>query len=261
MSLVSDCHGQFGKFKSYQDEIKNSEETAVIILGDVGLNTLKEHDSHTKNGLSKKYKFRIYCVRGNHEARPQDESGMELVYDEDVGGEVWLQKQWKNIRYFKDYGEYSIGGHSVFVIGGAYSVDKKYRLIMGWPWYANEQLTKEEMDNAYKMCAGKHYDFIFSHTCPYSWMPTDLFLSSINQAEVDNSMEKWLEKVRTDVPWGVWLFGHYHADRLERPNVEMFYQETENLETIYERWYKYNAIGELDWWLPKSPQYYYDDKD
>lgn len=257
--ITGDCHSQFGRFKSYQDEIKNDPETAVIILGDVGLNTLKEHDSHQKNGLTKKYKFRIYCVKGNHEARPADEPGMKLMYDEDVKGEVWYQEQWPTIRYFKEYGEYEINGHGVLVIGGAYSVDKNYRLIMGWPWYANEQLTEQEMKEAFKMCFGKHYDFVFTHTCPISWEPFDLFLGSVDQKTVDKTMETWLDDLRQSVTWGVWCFAHYHQDRIERPCVEMFYQETENLETVWQRWDKYDTTGELDWWLPKGAQYYWED--
>ena len=58
------------------------------------------------------------------------------------------------------------------------------------------------------------------------------------------------------IGWGVWLFAHYHGDRLERPHVEMYYNDIESLDTIYKRWKKYDDTGELDWYLAKSPKFY-----
>ena len=38
------------------------------------------------------------------------------------------------------------------------------------------------------------------------------------------------DEVKNNIGFKVWLFGHYHADRLERPGVEMFHLDTEELE-------------------------------
>ena len=38
---------------------------------------------------------------------------------------------------------YNINGKSILVIGGAYSVDKEYRLLKGWSWFKDEQPNKE----------------------------------------------------------------------------------------------------------------------
>lgn len=259
--LTGDCHGEFTRFKNYDKEVQQDENTAVIILGDAGLNwTLDEHDSQMKNFLSKRYKFRIYCVRGNHEARPADVPGMKLVYDEDVGGEVYMQEKWSNIRYFKDWGIYLIDGLEVAVIGGAYSVDKWFRLDRGAIWFENEQLTDEEMLAATMELTGAEVDMVFTHTCPVCWEPWDLFLHGIDQSRVDKSMELFLEEIAKCFGWKVWLFGHYHEDRLERPGVEQFFRETEPLKTVWERWQNYEKDNEsLDWWLPKSPMFH--DKD
>ena len=259
--LVSgDCHAEFSRFKNYDKEIQNDPNTAVIILGDAGLNwTLDEHDSQMKNFLSKRYKFRIYCVRGNHEARPENVPGMELIYDEDVKGEVFIQKKWPQIRYFKDYAIYHIGGLDVAVIGGAYSVDKWFRLDRGAIWYPDEQLTEEEMLAATVELTSAEVDMVMTHTCPINWEPNDLFLSGIDQSRVDKSMELFLEEIAQCFGWKVWLFGHYHADRLERPGVEQFFRCTDKLENIWDRWKNYEKTGELDWSMPKSPMFYAND--
>lgn len=255
--MTGDCHNNFTRFKNYDKALQKDPEAAIIILGDAGLNwNLNEQDSHMKNFLKKRYQFRIYCVRGNHEARPQDVPDMELIYDEDVKGEVYIQKQWPNIRYFKDWGIYTFGRFTAAVIGGAYSVDKWYRLSNNLAWFDNEQLTEEEMLQCTVDLTNQKVDFVLTHTAPICWEPTDLFLNSINQSTVDKTMELFLEEVGQCFDWRIWCFAHYHTDRLERPYVEQFYRDTENIEDVWERWHNYYHSNELDWWLDKSKNFY-----
>lgn len=255
--ITGDTHGEFSRFRNYNEEIQKDSHTAVIILGDAGLNyTLDENDNHVKNFLMKKYNFYIYCVRGNHEARPQDVDGMEIIWDENVDGHVFYQPKWPHIRYFFDYGIYTINNYKVAIIGGAYSVDKFYRLARGQRWFNNEQLDFIERTNCSNLLNKKTIDFVFSHTCPYDWRPTDLFLNGIDQSKVDNTMELWMDQLKNEFNWSIWLFGHYHADRLERPYVEQFFKDTENLDDIWKRWDNYSLTNELDWWLVKSPNFY-----
>ena len=259
--ITGDCHREFSRFKNYPVEIQNNPEVAVIILGDAGINyTLNKYDNDIKDYLTKNYKFRIYCVRGNHEARPQNVQGMKLIYDEDVCGDVYMEEAWPQIRYFKDWGIYQLGKYRAAVIGGAYSVDKEYRLMRGSGWFEDEQLSIDEMLECTRDFMGEEVDLVFSHTCPICWEPRDLFLSMINQSSVDKSMELFLEELAKVFRWKVWAFGHYHCDRVERPYVEQYYRDTEDITFIIKRWDAYKETGKLDWWLVKSPQFYYDDK-
>lgn len=267
--ITGDTHQDFSRFKSYPEEVRNNPEAAVIILGDTALNwTIDGHDADVKNFLRKNYTFHIYCLRGNHEARPQHISGMKLVYDEDVDGEVYMQDEWPNIRYFKDWGIYKINGLRVAVIGGAYSVDKWWRLDRAiaagkdpekdWVgWFADEQLSDEEMLQCTIDLTNQEVDMVLTHTCPVCWEPTDLFLRGIDQKKVDKSMELFLEEIAKCFGWKVWVFGHFHCDRIERPGVEQFFKDTENLMNIWDRW---TGGKELDWWLTKSPMYHADDE-
>ena len=268
--ITGDTHGGVATISRVGNIDRNMRcipaETAIIILGDAGLN-------YFLNNTDKKYKkllnsqgYHIYCVRGNHEERPENIPGMILIEDENVDNAVWMQEEFPNIRYFVDGNEYVIGGHSALVLGGAYSIDKWYRLARaGYSpteaetanpkkcgWFKDEQLTLQEMSDIWDKICGKRYDFIFTHTCPLSWEPTDLFLNGIDQTTVDKSMELWLDKVRQAVDWRIWLFGHYHADRIERPHVEQMYMDYENIETIWNRWFGEKTY-EKEWWLPKSP--------
>jgi 3-oxoacid CoA-transferase subunit A len=230
------------------------EETAVIILGDAGLlYYLDKKDTQHKREANI-YGYTIYCVHGNHEARPSEKLGMKLIHDDDVGGPVWIEDEFPLIRYFCDWGHYDIGGRKTLVIGGAYSVDKWYRLQNGWRWFEDEQLKDFEMDACYRNAIDYQFDMILSHTCPVSLQPTDLFLGCIDQSTVDNTMELWMDKVRSKIRHRLWLWGHYHGDRIEAPYCEMFYTDVECLENIEARWKKYDETGKLDWWLPVSPK-------
>ena len=254
--ITGDTHGRTTERLDYIQTIMTDyapEETAVIILGDAGLNYYLDSSDERKKRQVNAFGFTIYCVRGNHEARPGDVPGMHLVNDDFVKGTVWMQDEYPNIRYFTDWGVYNIQGRRTLVIGGAYSVDKHYRLQQGWQWFANEQLTDYERRSCARNVKDRHFDLVLSHTCPASLQPTDLFLGFIDQKSVDNTMEKWMDDLMPLMCWRLHLWGHYHADRIEAPYCEMFYTEVEDLKDIEKRWQHFDETGELDWWLPLSP--------
>ena len=270
--VTGDCHSVFTRFANLPKE----EEIGMIVLGDFGINFyLNKTDYKKKKELCANYpNITFYCVRGNHEARPQDIPGMIKQPDENVHGVVYLEPEFPNIRYFLDYGFYDISGYTCYVIGGAYSVDKYWRLERAMMteennnpkksgWFANELLTKEEMSKASEQLymfkdMGKHINFILSHTCPYEWEPRDMFLGAVDQSTVDDSMERWMDQIKDDIRCDVWCFGHFHADRIERPGVEQYYHDMEDMDVIYNRWVKYKTDKELPWHLVKGPAFYND---
>ena len=268
--LTGDCHGVFTRFYN----LPKDEEIGMIILGDAGFNFyLNKTDEQKKKEICENYPhITFYCVRGNHECRPQDLPNIEKKFDEHVHGVIYHEPKYPNIRYFLDYGLYEIDGFTCYVIGGAYSVDKWYRLERAMMtedannpkksgWFSNEQLSREEMDRATEQLynfkdMGKYIDFMLTHTCPYSWEPRDMFLSMIDQSTVDNTMEKWMDMIKDDIRPYVWCFGHFHADRLECPRVEQYYHNMEELNIIYKRWKDYNKTKDLPWYLVKGQNFY-----
>ena len=183
---------------------------------------------------------------------------MEELYDENIDGTVYYEPQYPNIRYLMDGHVYLFNMHPTLVIGGAYSVDKWYRLSCfpqgsKWTgWFEDEQLTQEEMVDITERFKGKHFDFILTHTCPYSWQPFDLFLQGLDQSTVDNTMERWLDDFRKQVTWNVWCFGHFHDDRAVRPGVEMFYSDIVSIDEIYD---VSTSRKELPYYYTKDPNY------
>ena len=232
----------------------NPQETAVIILGDVGFNYYSDKKDWRLKRKASGYGYTLYCLRGNHEMRPSNVEGMKLVYDENIKGEVYTEEEFPLIRYFVDGGEYEINGYKMLTIGGAYSVDKFYRLERGLHWFKDEQLSDEEFEAIHKKVSGKTYDLVFTHAAPSSYEPTDLFLDFIDQTKVDVSTPTWLDRIKNDITFGFWCFGHYHADRVELPYVEQFFTDSEDLNELVERWRVYNKTGNLNYWIPVSPK-------
>ena len=269
--VTGDTHGGFSTITRVSNIQRNMpeckpEETGIIILGDAGLNFyLNKTDKKYKKMLNN-MGYHIYCVRGNHEERPENISTMHLENDFNVGNMTWQEVEFPNIHYFADGGNYVIGGHPCLVIGGAYSVDKWWRLQRaGYAaseadiadpkkcgWFKDECLSQEEMEHIKAGTAGLKYDFVFTHTAPISWEPTDLFLGCIDQSTVDKSMEYFLDEIKESVNWNCWCFGHYHADRIEQPHVEQMYTDYENLEVLWNRW-NGECTYKKEWWLAKSP--------
>ena len=120
---------------------------------------------------------------------------------------------YENILYTRDGYDYMFGDKLCLVVGGAYSVDKWYRIQMGYKWFVDEELTDKEMEEIKFNTKDKKYDYVFTHTCPYEWEPVDLFLPSIDQNTVSKRMERFLSELTTNFEWDKWMFGRFHADR------------------------------------------------
>lgn len=247
--VTGDTHGKVYN-RIITSDFGMTHNAALIILGDAGLNFyLNKTDKKEKQRVEHRlaaFDSYLYIVRGNHEERPQN-LGMNWFKDTNVLGKVYMETEFPHIRYLMDGGTYIIDGKSTLVIGGAYSVDKYWRLkgkpedTTEWTgWFKDEQLTETEMIEIARNIYNASYDMVLTHTCPVSWEPRDLFLSVVNQDKVDKTMENFLEEVKNRIDYGLWLFGHYHQNRLMRPHVEMLYQAVYTLDEISVRWRKFD---------------------
>ena len=205
--ITGDTHRDFSRIYKLEKDIDNM----LIVLGDVGINYyLNEEDKNYKEYL-KKLKLKLFCVRGNHEERPENISTYKAV--EMFGGKVFIEEEYPNLIFAKDGETYNIDGKKILVIGGAYSVDKQYRLLHGYKWFKDEQLTKKEMDTILDKVKGKHFDIVLTHTCPYKYEPREVFMQGLDQSKVDKSMEHFLDKVEENINYDKWYCGHYHTEK------------------------------------------------
>lgn len=205
--ITGDTHRDFSRLCKL-DEMKDD---MLIILGDAGINyCLNDEDVRYKEYL-KRFKIKLFCIRGNHEERPENINTYKE--SEMFGGKVFIEDDYPNLIFAKDGEIYNIDGRSVLVIGGAYSVDKEYRIMYGHKWFKDEQLSVKEMNDILEKVKGKHFDIVLTHTCPYKYEPREVFMQGLDQSKVDKSMEHFLDEIEENIDYDKWYCGHYHTEK------------------------------------------------
>ncbi len=183
----------------------------VVILGDAGFNYYGgRRDAIAKDMISAEAPT-VLCIHGNHEARPHTIETYKTK--EWNGGTVWYEEAYPNLLFAKDGEIYSLGEWKHLVIGGAYSVDKCFRLASGWNWWIDEQPTEETKRLVEAKIEVIQPDAILTHTCPFKYEPVEMFLAGIDQSTVDSSTERWLDEIEEKADYKAWLCGHWHIDK------------------------------------------------
>ena len=220
--FTGDIHGSPIKIQHFCRQMNLTANDTVVILGDVGANYYGDsRDGHMKKRLAALAPT-IFCIHGNHERRPSTISDYELTTWN--GGAVWVQPEYPNLLFAKDGEVYDIAGKKAIVIGGAYSVDKWYRLQSGLQWFSDEQPSAEIKNRVEQKldALGWKVDLVWTHTCPEKYTPREAFLSGINQASVDNSTEQWLNTIEDRLEYDAWYCGHWHINkRIDRMHFLM----------------------------------------
>lgn len=211
--ITGDRHRNFKDIDRFCSRFKTAKEDLLIVLGDAGINYfLDERDYLLKCRLSA-MPITFFCIHGNHEERPENIEGYKER--EFMGGSVYYEEEFPDILFAIDGEVYELNGRSVLVIGGAYSVDKAYRLKIGQRWFESEQpddKTKEKVKKVLKQ-RKQQVDVILSHTCPYKYIPREMFLSCVDQSSVDCSTERFLDEIEEENAYQKWYCGHYHTDK------------------------------------------------
>ena len=211
---TGDIHGDVLHIRDMVTKYEITDQDVIVILGDVGMNYYGNNygDQHRKKKLNK-LGVPVFCIHGNHEMRPETIP----TYHEDTwqGGTVYVEDAYPNLLFAKDGEVYDLDGQSALVIGGAYSVDKWYRLRMDMNWFADEQPSDEIKSRVMRKLENlnRKVDVVLSHTCPERYIPVEAFLSGIDQSTVDNSTEEWLGQVEAQLEYGAWLCGHWHINK------------------------------------------------
>ena len=215
--LTGDTHGRFGRIQDFCEEYETTKEDLLVILGDVGVNYDGSHyDERLKERLSS-WPVTFFFVRGNHEENPENLSTyQEHPYKE---GSVLIEEDYPNLLFAKDGEVYSfnIDGKNkrTLVIGGAYSVDKYYRLRRGLKWFPDEQPSDEVKKKVEKRLSEMNWkiDYVLTHTAPIRYEPREWFIPGIDENTVDKSTEEWLDEIYGKLTFDKWYCGHYHGEK------------------------------------------------
>ena len=228
--FTGDTHGDVTRIVHAIHRFALRKDDVIVILGDVGLNYYgnERGDRDRKKKLNSKG-VPILCIHGNHERRPATLETYKAI--EWHGGKVYVEEGLPNLLFAIDGEVYDLDGQKAIAIGGAYSVDKFYRLARGYSWFPDEQPDEETKARVEAKLAAMDWkvDLVLSHTCPTRYVPTEAFLPGLDQSTVDHSTEEWLDTIADRLAYGHWFCGHWHIDkRLEHFSFLMHTFETYN---------------------------------
>lgn len=227
--ITGDTHGDFSRIKDFCVKMNTSIDDIMIILGDAGINYSGYENDINKKRFIRKMPITLFCVHGNHEMRPHHIKQYEIKRF--MGGNVYREPDFPNINFAIDGEMYYFNGLKTIVCGGAYSVDKFYRIQQGWNWFEDEQPSdeiKNKVEQTLKDNDNK-IDIFLSHTTPYNYRPVEVFLPQINQDLVDSSTEQWLQKLEDKIDYKHWYCGHYHTDK-EIDKISILFKNIQILE-------------------------------
>lgn len=211
--ITGDKHGEFNSLLWFIEKHPFlTKDDIIIILGDVGLNYYMDLSDTVQKGKLSKCPCTFVCLHGNHEQRPSEIFTYQKKYIDMLGCECWVEEEFPNI-LFPDDGLMTIDGIRFLVMGGAYSIDKHFRIAHGWNWFETEQMSDETMNRIRTLIKETNtFDYVLSHTCPLKFEPRHLFIQGLDQSKVDKRMEHFFDEVETLISYDTWFFGHFHAD-------------------------------------------------
>lgn len=228
--ITGDKHRNFDNVKSFCRDMNTRRKDVLIILGDTGFNYYEDsRDDKLKKEISD-LNITLFCLHGNKENRPQNVGtyGVRSF----CGGKVYYEPKYPNIYFAIDGEIYTFEGKKYMVVGGAHSVDKIRCLEEDKPFWADEMpndTVKAKVEERLALENNKIYGMM-THTCPIDYLPTEMFMSTRQNAaikrkprkakskklfkpDIDRSTEEWLGKLEKQLDYEVWYCGHYHIDK------------------------------------------------
>lgn len=252
--ITGDKHGDFlsdhldyAKVRQFCEDHHTTKEDVMIVLGDHGVRFFPDNDWATLRDMSRleKMPIRFVLIRGNHDRRVnKNNPNLQTVTltQKEISGTFYRYEDFPHLLFPKEYGWYSFAGHSTFIICGAYSIDKEYRLMMQTSlpfWFRDEQLSAFERQKAFEKykAAGKPPAsgfLLMSHTCPLQSRPVNALLRQFEDVKEDTTMEQWMDEIADCTvdgvrPWAKWYCGHFHVDETIG-NVRFMYHDIIQLE-------------------------------
>ena len=239
--ITGDKHRHFDRVKEFCREINTRRKDVLIILGDAGFNYYDDkRDDDLKKEISA-LNITLFCLHGNKENRPQNVGTYGIRSF--CGGKVYYEPKYPNIYFAIDGEIYTFEGKKYMVVGGAHSVDKMRCLEEGTPFWYDEMpddTVKATVELNLQKEENKIYG-IMTHTCPIDYLPTEMFMSTRQNAsikrkprkakskklfkpDIDRSTEIWLGELEKKLDYEVWFCGHYHVDK-QIDKVQMMWRD------------------------------------
>ena len=204
--IVGDVHGEFGRLNI----LINKEKPDIILqCGDFGWFP-KDHGSFWIGSTGKRHIWDQYCLKnsntkiywcdGNHE----DHEDLEIRRNGGDSKEVMSNVFYQPRRSYITLPD----GKTVLFMGGAYSVDNKFRTA-GRDWFPHlESISRQDVENLPDI----KVDIVISHSCPRSFhtritnMCDPYWYEMGKRDGTPDALQIVLDKYRPEQ----WFFGHFH---------------------------------------------------
>ena len=196
--FIGDIHGEFGNLNSLINRIiqKNQDkEIDFIQCGDFGIwppENFKELEKIKTHGRN------LYFVPGNHENWNEIDR-----YSLGEAHEIF-----PNIHMCTFGAKLEIQNKKILFVGGAYSIDKHYR-IEGESWWRQEIITNKDMDFLFDNVKTEKIDIVVSHTCP-TYFYQKLKVPYHNLKKFHDPSCQALDIIFDKFNPDNWFFGHFH---------------------------------------------------
>ncbi len=122
---------------------------------------------------------------------------------------------------------YEMEGHTLFTMGGGYSIDRSRR-HEGVDWWPEEMPGAEEYANARRNLekCDHHVDYVITHTAPLS-----VIGQIFGEYEGERELNLYLQQVLDTVSYKRWYFGHLHMDAPLDNNLYAMFLSVRELNT------------------------------
>lgn len=211
---LGDLHGAFGSLMDVIEE-HDLRDLDIIQVGDLGIGFL-EPSFETKvleavAELLEERDINLYAIRGNHDDPAR------------FTGEVVCNR----LHLLQDYTVMRLSGQTVFLVGGAISIDRVPRVAEGWGYFPDEDFVLDIPKIQQMLEDYGPPDIVITHDAPPPGVAS--FLAGRSTHFVDsfakNDPTLWVDILASrgkhqalyDLirPHGIpnkWVFGHYHKN-------------------------------------------------
>lgn len=212
--VTGDCHGSLDKVINFIKKFDLKEGDSIIVCGDLALawrKDQKDYNYHIENYEANCNGVNLYWIDGNHE-------NFDIIKSWNCEKEIYNNSP--HIHYCPRGSELIIGvevneNHTILrkclCLGGADSVDK-FRRTKHLSWWEEETITEDDIRDI----EGNYY-YVFTHCCPYSVFNSNRIylctLDNITESNAIHESEYILDKVKDNIKFEKWFFGHYHVNK------------------------------------------------
>lgn len=217
--VTGDTHGRIDisklNTKRFPEGKNLTKKDYVIICGDFGLIWNNDNeDKYWQKWLEEKPWTTIFCD-GNHE---NHHLLAEYPVENWNGGKI--HRISNSIIHLMRGQVYTIEDKKFFVMGGAMSIDKHYR-VPNISWWEEEVPSYKECEEGFNNLEAQNWevDYIITHTGPQ-----DVLQAVMGHVEPDPT-SRYLNNIMHNTKFKHWYFGHMHIDKTILGKYSFLYYE------------------------------------